>query len=45
MFLPGADNIMIGSQIPDVVERTLASAEVIFVSTSTIFTVLTGWRR
>lgn len=30
MFLPGADNIMIGSQIPDVVERTLASAEVIF---------------
>lgn len=30
MFLPGADSIIIGSQIPDVAERTLASAEVIF---------------
>ena len=30
MFLPGADNIIIGSKIPDVAERTLASAEVIF---------------
>ncbi|MCM1028423.1 MAG: DHH family phosphoesterase [Pseudoflavonifractor sp.] len=30
LFLPGADNIIIASQIPDVAERTLSSAEAIF---------------
>jgi len=30
MFLPGAENIIVASQIPDVAERTLASAELIF---------------
>ncbi len=29
-FLPGADNIIVASQIPDVARRTLASADVIF---------------